>query len=390
MAVAAATAAAVSVLVTGAAPAAHGTALAVSRGCRRVATIPVGSSPRAIAADGSTGMVYVANRGGNTVSVISTRTNTVVATIAVGNTPVDIALDNAASRVYVLNEGGTLSVINTRTNKVVATVLLPGEPAAEPSVEVAYPPAHAVYATSLSGPAGSGKVIAVSTQTNKVTGTVYVGLIPDEILADPQTGNIYTADAGVQAGGAPGQGTVAVINSRTGRRIHRLALRIDPHATAIDFRTHSLSVADELGSTVAVISTRTYTVTGTIKAGTNGANLAAIVPSLGKLYLASTTSTSIWVASVRTKKRIATLNPRNTGTHMPDNAIAADQLTHTVFVAEYGTPGAVLVINARTDTITQTEKAGDGTWNIAVDSQTNTVYATNSLSDTVTVLGSCP
>ena len=80
----------------------------------------------------------------------------------------------------------------------------------------------------------------------------------------------------------------------------------------------------------------------------------------------------------------------DTGTHMLDIAIAADQLTHTVFVAEYGTPGAVLVINARTATITETEKAGDGTWNIAVDSQSNTVYATNDVSDTVTVLGSCP
>ena len=60
---------------------------------------------------------------GDTVSVISGKTNTVVATIPGGGAPIKVAADPRTNTVYVANGGGdTVSVINGQTDKVVATI----------------------------------------------------------------------------------------------------------------------------------------------------------------------------------------------------------------------------------------------------------------------------
>ena len=66
---------------------------------------------------------YVVNGGANTVSVISTDTNTITATIPVGTSPFGIAITPNGAYAYVTNgNDGSVSVINTATNMVVATV----------------------------------------------------------------------------------------------------------------------------------------------------------------------------------------------------------------------------------------------------------------------------
>src|SRR5260370_36849600 len=86
---------------------------------------------------------YITNTFDNTVSVISTATNTVVGLpIPVGNFPFGVAVSPDGSRVYVGNQGGyqglpnTVSAIDTLTNAVVATIPLgaiPNELAVTPA-----------------------------------------------------------------------------------------------------------------------------------------------------------------------------------------------------------------------------------------------------------------
>lgn len=72
--------------------------------------------------------VYVANFEDDTVSVISTATNTVTHTISVGNTPRGITASNG--KIYVENyQAGTVSVINPATHAVTATVAVGNTPA---------------------------------------------------------------------------------------------------------------------------------------------------------------------------------------------------------------------------------------------------------------------
>ena len=87
------------------------------------ATIAVGTNPEGVGVDPSTHTVYVANGGGNTVSVIDGTTNTVTATIPVGTNPTGVGVDPSTHTVYVTNLGrNTVSVIDGATNTVTATI----------------------------------------------------------------------------------------------------------------------------------------------------------------------------------------------------------------------------------------------------------------------------
>jgi len=78
-------------------------------------TIPVGTSPNGVAVDQGNDTVYVTNSTSGTVSVINGRTRTVDDTITVGDSPFGVAVDGSganAGLVYVANRGAdTVSVI---------------------------------------------------------------------------------------------------------------------------------------------------------------------------------------------------------------------------------------------------------------------------------------
>ncbi|HIJ87658.1 MAG TPA: hypothetical protein HPP97_08230 [Desulfuromonadales bacterium] len=77
------------------------------------ATVPVGSTPVAVAVDETRNMVYVANGNSNTVTVISGASDTVAATVTVGTYPIALAVNETANKVYIANyNSSNVSVIN--------------------------------------------------------------------------------------------------------------------------------------------------------------------------------------------------------------------------------------------------------------------------------------
>ena len=73
---------------------------------------------------------YVTNDGDNTISIISTATNTVLGTpIPVGTNPTSVAFTRNGKFAYVTNFGSnTVSIINTNT-KAVSTLSVGTNPA---------------------------------------------------------------------------------------------------------------------------------------------------------------------------------------------------------------------------------------------------------------------
>ncbi|WP_445165919.1 VCBS domain-containing protein [Mycolicibacterium sp. Dal123E01] len=118
-----------------------------------VATIPLSSRPLFLAVSPDGSMIYVTNsttgtgdaiEPGNTVSVISTATNTVTATITVGDYPSDVAFSPDGKFAYVTNAySGTVSVIDTATNTVTHTI----SAAMSPGFVTVSPDGHTAYVT---------------------------------------------------------------------------------------------------------------------------------------------------------------------------------------------------------------------------------------------------
>ena len=88
-----------------------------------IATVGVGSFPAGVAVNPGGIRVYVANAGGNTLSVIDATANTALPSITVGSGAQDVTVNADGTRVYVTNAvSNTVSVINAITDAVVATV----------------------------------------------------------------------------------------------------------------------------------------------------------------------------------------------------------------------------------------------------------------------------
>jgi YVTN family beta-propeller protein len=152
-----------------------------------VDTVTVGFFPAGVAVSPDGSRVYVANFGGNSVSVINTSNNTVVATVTGVPSPYGVAVSPDGSRVYVGNQSGnSVSVINTSNNTVVATVTGLDRPAGV----VVSPDGSRVYVTNY----GGGSVSVINTSNNTVVATVTVGSDPNGVAVSPDGSRVYVAN----------------------------------------------------------------------------------------------------------------------------------------------------------------------------------------------------
>ena len=91
-----------------------------------LATTSVGSAPVSVAALPNGLNFYVANSGSNDVSVVSSSSFGVVGTVPVGQNPIFIATEPTSTKVYTANSGsGTVSIIQTSNNTVVVNMPAP-------------------------------------------------------------------------------------------------------------------------------------------------------------------------------------------------------------------------------------------------------------------------
>jgi YVTN family beta-propeller protein len=127
-----------------------------------ITVIAVAVVPKPIPPQCKMPVAYVTNYGDNTISVIDTNTNLVLATIPVGTTPDAVAVTPDGTRIYVTNLGSnTVSVIDTATNLVLTTFDM-NQPT---SVEIS-PDGTWAYVTSY---LSSGNTISIiATATNQV------------------------------------------------------------------------------------------------------------------------------------------------------------------------------------------------------------------------------
>lgn len=132
--------------------------------------------------------LYVLNPSNNTVTAISTATNSVIATIAVGSQPVGIAISPDGSTAYVTNTGSNdVSVIDLSTNTVVATI--PGIP--QPKALTFNGDGSRVFVAS------NSSVIVIDTSTRTIVGApIAVGPQVQDVVYNRSSDTIYISNFG--------------------------------------------------------------------------------------------------------------------------------------------------------------------------------------------------
>ncbi|MGA5821110.1 Ig-like domain repeat protein [Kitasatospora sp. NPDC094028] len=152
-------------------------------------TVAVGGLPTGVAITPDGLHAYVANKGGNTVSLIETATNTVTTTIPVGTAPFDVAITPDGLHAYVTNNGGnTVSVIETATNTIAATIPV----GTAPTCVAITPDGLHAYVTNNS----DNTVSVIETATNTIAATIPVGAGPFDVAITPDGLHEYVTNNG--------------------------------------------------------------------------------------------------------------------------------------------------------------------------------------------------
>ena len=411
--------------------------------CQVVARAQVGKSPLAAVVDGTTDTVYVTNGNDGTVSVLNgARCNATVtsgcghavATIKAGASPVAAAVNPATRTLYVANPGaGTVSVINVAACNANTTRGC-GQPArtvtdnAAPSWIAIDEATDTVYVAN-SPPSGNGTVSVINGATcngqtgrgcGQVPATVTVGNNPFAVAVDQASDTLYVSNS---ANGFNG-GSVSVINGATCNGHTTAGCHRTPPAVptgtgtgmvAVDDALHTVFAINTGDDTLSAINTRTCDGTVTTGCAKRPPNQKA-APDQGPGYnpfpngfaLMQATGTAyvlnIGGANVLSVTGIGRCTASNTAgcraeapaVQAPGEGflVSADPATNTIYAANTNLP-QIDVLNGATC------RAGDLTGcapvaeipighnfaNVgAIDQATHTLYASDTLSNTVSVI----
>jgi len=246
-----------------------------------VASIPVQTSPAAVAVSPDGKSVWVANSGSKTVQRIESQSNTVVATVTVGTTPTALAV--TGDSVWVANAGSNyVSRISTATNKVVATTTVGSAPSA---IAVS---GDQVYVANKNG----NSISVISAATNRVVSTKSLGTAPNGLTV--AGGKLYVTQQTLNR--------VLVLNSSTLAQVATISLGAVPTSITTS-PDGSLAYVTTSNHRISVLNTQTNTVASTTvlssAAGTGGHAVAVDSSATnGKVYISDAVDNSVRVLSL--------------------------------------------------------------------------------------------
>lgn len=224
---------------------------------RRIASIPVGTSPQGITT--GAGSVWVANFGSDTLSRINTTNNTVQATRGVGDGPQGLAF--AVSSVWVAN---SLADTVTRFNPSNNTAGVP-IPVGDDPRSIAFDGTN-VWVTNFAG----NSVSKISPATNTVTATVPVGEGPQGVAFG--AGSIWVANSK--------NDYVSRINPATNQVIAIIS-PVGDSPQGVSFDGTSVWVANFGSDNLSKITPASNSVTATVPVGIDPISIASGTGTIG-------------------------------------------------------------------------------------------------------------
>ena len=357
--------------------------------------IPVGSIPQQAQLSPDGGKLLVSNELANTVSIISTASDTVAATIPVGIDPGPIRFLPDGSKAYVANFlDGTVSVINMSTNSLAATVPVGNSPITLTrtddgtkvySVNEESNTISVICTGKAPLPAGCSSPDMVVKTVNVGQGPWGVGangIDPSDVAANPTTNRVYVANHGSK--------NVSVIDGATNSVIAMIKVGTRPRGVAVDPSTNRVFVSNETSNTVSVIDGATNSLITTVPVG-NGPSGVGVDDITHRVYVTNL-GTSI---SVGNTVSVIDETPAGADEHnviaivtvgTGPSSVGVNHTTHRVYVSNNGTSmvagNTVSVIDGdpisgTVNTVIGTVTVGNNPRGVGVNPVTNRVYVAN-------------
>lgn len=329
-----------------------------------IATITVGSKPRALLWDSLHNKIFVANYNDSSVTVIDGNTNQIQATVPVGRFPYALCLNTINGRVYVANQiSGTVTVIDGANNQVQATVNV----GSYPQAMCFNPRDNRLYVSNYR----SATVTVIDGSTNEVLTTVPVDSNPIALVYNPAYNKIYCANFA--------RNNVTVIDGATNSVIGTVPVDYQPCALVVDGR-NNVAVANRYFGKVTIINGENQSVITTLDVGSEPYALAYNATD-NRLYTANSGTNNVSVINAGNY-----LLMTNIAVGVHPRTLGWAGWVNKLFVANYD-GGSVTLIDCPTNTVQRTIPVGNNPIALCINSWDSKVYVANYNSNTVTVIG---
>ena len=391
-----------------------------------IANVPVGTSPRGIAVNTVTHLIYVTNYSSNNVSVIdgSNKASIAVsATLAAGVNPYAVAVNSVTNFVYVGNQGSnTVTVIDGSQNLDSHNYSL-SEAGTSPSAVAVNPISNKVYLSN--GPSNNVAVIqgASTEMPAEIITLASAGIDPSALAVNPITnltyvangssqfatvisGNNATSSTPIGSGGSffalslnvltnkvyitNGNGAAVTVIDGNNPAAPKVSFNVGsrPIGLAVNAATNKVYVAN-LDGGVSVIDAATNASAPISVASTPAA--VAVNPSTKQIYVASSQggstpgSVTVIDGTGLTGASDSALSPAIPVGNNP-TAVEVDAATNTTYVLNQGSNSVSAINGSNLAAAPVTLTVGNNPTAIAVDPATANAYVANSGDGTVTVI----
>ncbi|GAB4093256.1 adventurous gliding motility protein AgmC [Flaviaesturariibacter terrae] len=245
--------------------------------------ITVGANPFGVAVLPDRSKVYVSNTGGNSVSVISTTTNTVTGTSPY-NAPHGLVASPDGTRVYVNGwTDNAVSWINAASN--VSTFMTN---VTQPEGMAVSADGARLYVASSTSP---GKLVVINTASNAVVSNISVGNFPQGVTLSADGSKVYVVNNG--------SASVSVISSASNSVVATIPVGANPLGVAVSPDGSKLYVSNSGNNNVSVINTTTNALTASITVGSFPYGVA-VSPDGSTVYVANRNSNNVSVINAAT------------------------------------------------------------------------------------------
>ena len=233
----------------------NGTTLALSPQTFATAAKFPTPSPYAVAVDSTTGNVYVSQGQGASISVINGSTNSLSTTINGTGTSYALAVDEPDNLILCTDPSdGALWLVSGATDAVVARI-----PMGSTSALAVDPTLHEAFAGNVSSSATSGAIEVVNTTSMTLERTVEIPIPPGHFAVDPAAHLLFVTSAGAQSNGT----NFLAIDDRTFQTVYSLFLGgpnqmavASPHVFVSDASMNRLYEIDGSNGTIVMNSTQ--------------------------------------------------------------------------------------------------------------------------------------